>query len=59
MSHRSLKWLLVIVGSLVLLMLAILWSLSTGEVSIAIVDIPSRLLDGESMEHLILRTSAY
>lgn len=54
MSHRSLKWLLVIVGSLVLLMLAILWSLSTGEVSIAIVDIPSRLLDGESMEHLIL-----
>ena len=54
MSQRFVKWLLVAVGSLLLMLLAILWSLSTGEVHIAIGDIPSFMLDGESMEHLIL-----
>ncbi len=54
MSHRNLNWLLVAVGLLLLLLLCILWSLSTGEVNIPILEIPSRLLESDGMEHLIL-----
>lgn len=45
---------LVFAGAIIILLLASLWSLVTGEVGIALCEVPSKLVDSESMEYLIL-----
>lgn len=51
---RSLKWSLTLLIMIVVLISAVIWSLSTGEVSISVFDLPNIISDPESMEYMIL-----